>query len=238
MTEMTSKWMISLGTRLAASLAVMVWVAAIGGCDPSGKAVGPTTTQGDHDDHDHGDHDHGDHDHGHDHGEHDHDEHAGHDEHDHEDHEHGHDHGDHAHDGHDHGDHDHGDKVDASAVGLDADSLVHLDEPEPPKSLAEAIEKLTQLRDTVAKGFADKKVDDVHGELHDVGNLLDATEGLVESSKLDADAKKSAKAAIETLFDSYGDVDAKLHGEKGKEYSDVSDDIDSAIKTLSELIKP
>ena len=218
---MNSKWMISLGTRLAASLAVIIWVATLGGCESGGTTAGSTDTHGEHHDHDHGDHDHGDHDHS---------------DHDHAEHDHGHD--GHDHDGHDHGDHGDGDKVDASAVGLDADSLVHLDEPEPPKSLAEAIEKLTSLRDTVSKGFADDKVDDVHGELHDVGNLLEATRDLVKSSKLSDEAKTSAMAAIETLFDSYGDVDAKLHGEKGKEYSDVSEDIDSALKSLSEVVNP
>lgn len=132
---------------------------------------------------------------------------------------------------HDHGDHDHGDHDDDIDIG----SLMPIEVTPGPEDLPSGVEQLVALRDTVGKGFADDDVDSIHDQLHSVGNLLECVEELVESSDLAGDAKTDAKKAIDTLFDAYGDVDAKLHGQDGKDYSDVSDEIDTAIKTLQDL---
>ena len=158
----------------------------------------------DHNDHDHGDHDHGDHDHGdHDHGDHDHGDH------DHGDHDHGdHDHGDHD---HDHGDHGH---IDAKDAGLSTDDLVSLDEPPLPDTYNEAVAKLVSLTATISEGFKNGKIDDAHGPLHDVSNLLEGIDTLASKSKMDDDTKKSVTKTIDSLFDSFGAVDLKLHNAK------------------------
>lgn len=147
--------------------------------------------------------------------------------HDHE----GHDHEGHDHDGHDHGDHDHG-KINAADMGLDADALVHLDEPDPPASLAEAVEKLAGMKTRIAAGFAADDVDSIHDELHDIGTVLEQTEELVDASDMDADQKKQAAQAVESLFEAFGSVDAKLHGETGSDYSEVASKIDEAVSAL------
>ncbi|MCM2375050.1 hypothetical protein [Aporhodopirellula aestuarii] len=151
--------------------------------------------------------------------------------HDHDDdgHDHEHDDHDHDHDGHDH-DHDHAD--------IDVDSLMPIDAPDGPESLSAGIDQLVSMRDTIAKGFADDDVDSIHDQLHSVGGLLEHLEEMTKSSDLPDDAKEQAADAIDSLFDAFGDVDAKLHGDTGAEYSDVSDKIDSAVKTLSELELP
>ncbi|MFG0264381.1 MAG: hypothetical protein ACF8AM_04410 [Rhodopirellula sp. JB055] len=148
----------------------------------------------------------------------------------------GHDHDghDHDHEGHDHDGHDH-DVIDADAAGLSSDALVHLDKPEPPESLSAAVEKLVKMKSTIAGGFADDDVDSVHHELHEIGTLLEQTETLAKASDLNEEKKKQALAAIDSLFDAFGSVDAKLHGESGAEYSEVSGDIDDAIKVLGGL---
>ena len=71
------------------------------------------------------------------------------------------------------------------------------------------------------------------GPLHNVGHLLGNTETLIEKSDMDDDTKKKLSEAIEQLFSSYGAVDEKMHNaEKGKDYSDVSEQIDNAINAL------
>ncbi|TWT59255.1 LarC family nickel insertion protein [Allorhodopirellula solitaria] len=136
-----------------------------------------------------------------------------------------HDH-DHDHDGHDH---DHAEQ----GADLDVDNLPELNTPPPLDSLDEGVEKLVSMRDEIAKGFADDDVDSIHDQLHGVGDLLGQIEEKVATSELSDDAKQAAREAVETLFDAYGEVDAKLHGVEGKDYQDVSEDIDSAIETLT-----
>jgi hypothetical protein len=147
---------------------------------------------------------------------------------------HDHDHEGHDHEGHDHDGHDH-DVIDADAAGLTTDALVHLDEPAAPKSFAAAVDKLTKMKATIAGGFADDDIDSIHHELHEIGTLLEQTESLAKASDLNEEQKKQALAAVDSLFDAFGSVDAKLHGENGAEYSEVSGDIDDAIKVLGGL---
>lgn len=142
----------------------------------------------------------------------------------------GHDHGEGDHEGHDHDGHDHSEHAD-----IDIDSLMPIEATPGPKDLSSGVEQLATLRETVGKGFADDDVDSIHDQLHSVGNLLECVEELVKSSDLTGDAKTEANKAIEQLFDAYGDVDSKLHGQEGKDYSEVADDIETAIKTLQDL---
>ncbi|WP_430454078.1 hypothetical protein [Rhodopirellula europaea] len=185
---------------------------AFTGCQPSSAPDEAATTQtsNSHDDHNHDSHE------GHDHAGHDHEGHG------------------HDHEGHDHAAHGH-ETVDAAAAGLSTDALVHLEKADAPKTLADAIKKLTSMQSTIAGGFADDDVDSIHNELHDIGTLLEQTEVLAKESNLGEEKKKQALAAIDTLFDAFGSVDAKLHGEEGADFDEVSSDIEDAIKVLGDL---
>ncbi|MEM9365536.1 MAG: hypothetical protein AAGD07_06030 [Planctomycetota bacterium] len=193
-------------------VAISLW--SLAGCQPTSVASPDGAA----------DHDHGDHDNGHDHG------HEGHD----------HDHAGHAHDHHDHGDHDHdhGDEtVDAGAMGISADDLPMLEKSNSPSSFADAVAQLGQTRDQIKEGFENDDPESVHGQLHDVGSLLESLEAFVLKAKWDKDVQESAAEAVDSLFDSYGAIDAKLHGQDGKEYSDVSEAIDTAVATLMGITK-
>tara|TARA_R110002073_G_scaffold5624_28_gene34734 strand:- start:9617 stop:10219 length:603 start_codon:yes stop_codon:yes gene_type:complete len=152
---------------------------------------------------------------------------------------HGHDHDDdHGHD--DHG-HDHGAAkvIDADKAGLDADALVHLDHAEMPDTYADSVKLLGEMRDKIRDGFAAGNVEEADGPLHEVGHLLEHIETLVAKSSLSDDQKKQAANAIESLFDSFGEVDARVHdkqGKAGKEYSDVTESVDASIKVLADLV--
>lgn len=132
---------------------------------------------------------------------------------------------DHNHDGHDHGDDDHGEHA-------------HSDEHKHPETYDEAVTELLAMQKAIAEGFAADNADDAHGPLHDVGHLLGDTEALIEKSDMDGDTKEKLREAIEQLFAAYGAVDDKMHDEStGKDYSDVAEQIESAISTLKAQAK-
>ncbi|MCA9051593.1 MAG: hypothetical protein KDA89_22800 [Planctomycetaceae bacterium] len=124
-----------------------------------------------------------------------------------------HDHDDH---GHDHEDHSH----------------------DHPETFAEAVSQLTAMRNTIRDGFANNDEDAAHEPLHDVGHLLEDLEGLAEKESLTDEQKAALKSSVETLFNAFGDVDKTLHGGEGATYSEVSEKIDAALKTISDMVKP
>ncbi|QDT10152.1 hypothetical protein [Stieleria marina] len=183
---------------------------------------GDTATEPVAESHSEHDHDHGDHDHeGHDH-----DEHAGHD------------HEGHDHDGDGHDDHATTKQIDASAAGLTTDDLVSLDEPPLPESYSAAVAELDKLSSKIAQQIKSGDIKDDHGALHGVSALLDGVDALANKSSMDSDAKEAIHQSVEKLLDAYGDVDYRLHdSSKGKDYSDVAEQIQSAIKTLQSYAK-
>lgn len=128
-----------------------------------------------------------------------------------------------------------GEMIDPRALGLDVANL-----PAPPErvratSLVDAVAELVRLRDEVRDGFAAGDVDRAHGPLHEVGYLLEDIEQLAASPSLDTGVRAEASMAVNDLFRDFGDVDAKLHGDTGKDYADVSEAIDRAVALLQQL---
>ena len=107
-----------------------------------------------------------------------------------------------------------------------------LDLPPPAADFREGIEKLTSMRDTMRDAFAAKDIDKAHGPLHEVGHLLEALPGLFEKEVADEASRAAVRKEVDELFDQFGKVDAKLHGEKGADYADVSRQIDEALERL------
>lgn len=141
------------------------------------------------------------------------------------DHDHDHDGHNHDHAGHDH-DHDH-------EGSINVDELPTIIAAPPLESIKQGVEQLTVVRDAIAKGFADDNIDSIHDQLHDVAGLLGQLEDMIPTAEIPAEAKQQMKQAIEALFNAYGELDAKLHGDTGKEYADVSAEINAAIDTLA-----
>lgn len=124
----------------------------------------------------------------------------------------------HQHDDHDH-EHGNGHDHDHSAV---------------PKSFAAAVDQLVSLRNAIRDGFAKNDVDAAHGPLHDVGHLLEDLAKLAESHQPAVDVSAVKKDADE-LFDLFGKVDEKLHGDEGATYSEVAEKVDAAVERLRQL---
>ncbi|QDV68548.1 hypothetical protein Poly24_22580 [Rosistilla carotiformis] len=112
--------------------------------------------------------------------------------------------------GHDHGDHAHS----------------------APTSLPEAIETIDHLADEIQESFAADDPDGAHGPLHDIGSVLEGAGLLVAKSDLTDEQKKAASEALKKLMDAYGKVDAKMHGDEGVDYADVSKEITTALEGL------
>ncbi len=139
-----------------------------------------------------------------------------------------------------HADHDHGDavQIDASAAGLNADDLISLNEKPIPDNLDDAVAELSKLSKTIADSINSGDIHDDHGPLHDVAGLLDGIKALAEKSSMKDDAKKAIASATDQLMDAYMDVDYRLHdSKKGKDYADVSDQIQKALATLESYAK-
>jgi Spy/CpxP family protein refolding chaperone len=110
-----------------------------------------------------------------------------------------------------------------------------------PETLAAALHELEETRDTVRDAFAKDDSEAAHGPLHDVGHLLGEVGELAEKAELSAEAKSTIKANVDTLMDSFGAVDKKMHsadGSEGSDYKDVAEKIDAAIAAMTTAAGP
>ncbi|MEY4181120.1 MAG: hypothetical protein RLY70_4695 [Planctomycetota bacterium] len=135
------------------------------------------------------------------------------------DHEHGHD--------HDH-DHDHGTKEKAAGGGEGAAKPAAI----KAENYADAIRQLTAMHGTMKTAFGKKDIDAAHGPLHDVGGLLELIPVLASKETKDEATLAAIRKSVDELFDYYGKVDEKLHGETGATYEEVSSKIDAAFEKL------
>ncbi len=137
------------------------------------------------------------------------------DEHDHDEH----DHDEHDHDEHDHDEHDH-----------DQDDANHA--TDHPETYAEAVALVAKLQLQIKEALAtgDIKVADV--PLHEIGHVLEAIPTLADKQSLSEADEEAVKKAVDTLFDAFGQIDEKVHGDGEPSYTPYAEKIESAIGTL------
>ena len=107
------------------------------------------------------------------------------------------------------------------------------------KDLPGALKELKEYNQTISDGFKEDDEEKAHAPLHEVGHVLegmvdhmdDMTEGLSEENKA------TVEASTKKLFDLFMKVDAKLHGQDGVDYSEVSDEIDAEIAALTAVVE-
>lgn len=99
-------------------------------------------------------------------------------------------------------------------------------------AVAELVEMQTKIKDNIGNGNTEA----AEGPLHDVVHVLEIIGNFVQNSDLDDEAKKSCTDAIENLYGSFNAIDDKLHGDEGKDYDEVSEQIETSIKTLQEQV--
>ena len=144
---------------------------------------------------------------------------------------HDHDH-DHDHEGHDHAGHDHGKEAGAEKGATPEKKVVKAE------TFSEAVTLLGGLHASIRDGFEKNDIDSAHGPLHDVGHLLEQIPALAGKETQDAAVLDEVKKQVDELFDLYGKVDEKLHGEKGADYKDVAEKINAAMEKLKMIMLP
>jgi hypothetical protein len=96
-----------------------------------------------------------------------------------------------------------------------------------------AIAELEELAGTISASMAKDDPDAAHNSLHEIGHVLEGLPELAKQEGLSDDQQKSVTGAVATLMDSYGDLDAGMHGEEGKSWDDLKGSIDTAVETLT-----
>ena len=108
-------------------------------------------------------------------------------------------------------------------------------EHESVTSLPAAMKQLNTHVETIAKAFSEKKPDDAHDALHDIGFLLESIPALAKDM---SDEKKSAvKKSVDELKESFDALDETLHGGPETPYSKVEERITAAMAGLRTAIE-
>lgn len=81
------------------------------------------------------------------------------------------------------------------------------------RTFEESVAELASMKDSICKAFADGTPEEAHDALHEVGHMLETLPSLASKElKLDDESMKSLDAAVEALFDGFGQLDETFHG--------------------------
>ncbi len=127
---------------------------------------------------------------------------------------HDHDHGDHA--GHEHGD--------------------AKEAPAGPADLPAGVAELRKNYEAIRDAFQANDLDKAHTPLHEVGELLEGLPALAEKAALGAAERDTAKAAIDAMFEGYGQIDGAIHAGKQPDYAAVADKLDKGMADLQAAV--
>jgi hypothetical protein len=104
-------------------------------------------------------------------------------------------------------------------------------------NLNDAMKELDELYTTIKSVGETGDIKQAHDPLHELSHVLEEIPGLADKDeKLNENQRAAVRKAINALFDAYGVVDAKLHGDGGKDYKEVSTDIDKGMADLKAAI--
>lgn len=106
-----------------------------------------------------------------------------------------------------------------------------------PQSYAEAVNKLDRLRTAIRDAFAADDTERADQSVHELGHLLEEIPSLADREAFTAAEQESIKQAVDVLFECFGDIDEKLHGQQGKAYSEVAPRIDEVTAALLAIAK-
>ena len=110
----------------------------------------------------------------------------------------------------------------------------HKDEPHP-ETFGEAVDAVVEMNAEIKAAFAKDDKEAAHDPLHEVGHVLEEMDELAAKAELSDEQLASVKKAVEQLFESFGAVDAVMHGKEGKTYDEVSSQIDESLNVLKSM---
>jgi hypothetical protein len=107
-----------------------------------------------------------------------------------------------------------------------------------PATFADGVQQVVALRDSIRDAFAAGDAEKADGPVHDIGHVLEDLTKLGEAAGLPADRQAEVKQAVESLFDHFERIDAKIHGGDGATYDELSAKIDEAVSQLTAAAGP
>jgi hypothetical protein len=113
----------------------------------------------------------------------------------------------------------------------------HVHEHAKIETFAAAVKDMELHQAIIKTAFTNKKPEDAHEALHDIGFSIESLPKLASKLDLPKEDVASIEKAKAELFESYNLLDETLHGGPGKSYDDVSGKIDSAMTVLKSFVK-
>lgn len=141
--------------------------------------------------------------------------------------EHGHD--EHDHDAHDHDAHDH-DEHDHDQDAAD-------DANDHPETYAEAIALVVKLQLQIKETLAAGDIEAADIPLHAIAHVLEELPVLAHKQSLSEADEEAVKKAVDALFDAFGQIDEKVHGDGKPAYAPYAEKIESAIGILQSFVR-
>lgn len=119
--------------------------------------------------------------------------------------------------------------------GANNSANAHAHEHDAPTTLPDALKQLAKHTETISKAFTDKKPEDAHDSLHDVGHVLEAFPSLAKD--LSDEKKAAVKKSVDELFACFGALDENLHGGPETPYSKIEERVTTAMTELKSAIE-
>lgn len=127
---------------------------------------------------------------------------------------------------------------DTAGTTTQADSHGHGHDHDHPESLQEAVETLSGLYAKIKTAFESGDPDAAHGELHEVGHLLeeDFPTLIKKEDSLDADSKSKLESVVSALFDEFFKLDDMMHGGENVDFATLEPVISAALDELKSVL--
>jgi Spy/CpxP family protein refolding chaperone len=104
-------------------------------------------------------------------------------------------------------------------------------------NFAEAVPLIESFRDQIRDGFAKGDASTADIAVHSIGHTLEDMPEFIKQTTLSEEDKVAAGVAVESLLESYGQIDEKIHSNQEVKYDDYAGDIDAAIETLKKYME-
>lgn len=108
---------------------------------------------------------------------------------------------------------------------------------EEVENFADGVGKLRGHFETIRDALSEDDIDTAHDPIHQVGHLLESLTQLVDHVGLDDDDQATAKAAIDSMFAAYGELDKAIHGAQPVDYEAVREPLDQGMADLEAVVE-
>ncbi|MEO9592448.1 hypothetical protein [Rhodopirellula bahusiensis] len=98
------------------------------------------------------------------------------------------------------------------------------------------MEQIEEMGGKITTAFASGKPNDAHGELHEIGHLIECLPELAKKADLSSEQQEAVSEATEALMNAFGELDNTLHGGEEVDVDIVSEKISTQLKTLQPML--